>query len=80
MFSVRRGKHKLILGLGSGGFSQPKHLDPEPGGPEGQLYDMVGDWQETGNLWLQHPEIIEELAAYLEQVQEQGFSRPGATA
>jgi len=79
MFSVRRGRHKLILGLGSGGFSQPKHLDPEPGGPEGQLYDMEGDWRETGNLWLQHPEIVRELTAHLEQIQEQGFSRPGAT-
>jgi arylsulfatase A-like enzyme len=41
MFSIRQGRWKLILGLGSGGFSDPRREEPTPDGPRGQLYDMV---------------------------------------
>ena len=78
MFSLRKGRWKLIRGLGSGGFSEPKHVEPVPGGPQGQLYDMKGDWQETDNAWLEHPMVVEELSHLLDEVQSQGFSRPGA--
>jgi arylsulfatase A len=78
MFSLRKGRWKLIRGLGSGGFSEPKHVEPVPGGPQGQLYDMKGDWQETDNAWLAHPMVVEELSHLLDEVQSQGFSRPGA--
>ena len=78
MFSLRKGRWKLIRGLGSGGFSEPKHVEPVPGGPQGQLYDMKGDWQEMDNAWLEHPMVVEELSHLLDEVQSQGFSRPGA--
>ena len=34
VFSIREGSWKLILGLGSGGFSSPRKFDPTPDGPE----------------------------------------------
>jgi arylsulfatase A-like enzyme len=80
MYSVRRGKWKLVLGRGSGGFSEPKHIDPAPGEPLGQLYDMERDYTETTNLWQQRPDIVRELTALLERYQQQGYSRQGASA
>lgn len=80
MYSVRRGKWKLVLGRGSGGFSEPKHIDPAPGEPLGQLYDMEQDYTETTNLWQQRPDLVRELTALLERYQRQGYSRPGASA
>ena len=80
MFSVRRGHWKLILGLGSGGFSEPKHAEPVPDGPHGQLYNMADDWKETGNLWAAYPHVVRELTALLETYRQQGYSRPGAQA
>lgn len=76
MFSIRRGSWKLELGLGSGGFSEPVHLDPRPGGPQGQLYDLARDPAETDNLWLDQPKIVAELQALLQTCRRQGFSRP----
>ena len=35
MFSIREGNWKLELGLGSGGFTAPAHVDPAPGGAKG---------------------------------------------
>jgi arylsulfatase A-like enzyme len=78
MFSVRRDGWKLIFGLGSGGFSEPKRSDPVPGGPQGQLFCMSKDWRETGNLWLERPDIVEQLDTLLQTTQRQGYSRPGA--
>jgi arylsulfatase A-like enzyme len=78
MFSLREGRWKLIMGLGSGGFSEPKHLEPAPGGPLGQLYDMEADWRESGNAWTKHPSVVEHLSGRLEALKSQGYSRPGA--
>jgi arylsulfatase A len=75
MFSIRQDEWKLELGLGSGGFSEPAHIDPVPGGPQGQLYNIAEDPGETDNLWLKHPEIVKRLAALLERYQRQGYSR-----
>jgi arylsulfatase A-like enzyme len=80
MFSVRKDNWKLIFGLGSGGFSEPRHAEPGVGDPRGQLYDMRGDWRETGNVWSAHPEIVQELTQLLRRYQDQGYSRPGAKA
>ena len=76
MFSIRRGPWKLVLGLGSGGFSEPRHLEPGPGEPPGQLYNMDTDPAETSNLWADHPEIVERLTALLEKWRTEGRSRP----
>ena len=76
MFAIRQGDWKLILGLGSGGFTAPRREEPEPGGPEGQLYDMARDPQETTNLWSEEPEVVERLMAILTRYQETGRSAP----
>jgi arylsulfatase A-like enzyme len=76
MFSIREGRWKLILGLGSGGFSEPKRIVPAPNEPQSQLYDMETDVAETTNLWDTPPEIVERLTALLAQSQQTGRSRP----
>jgi arylsulfatase A-like enzyme len=76
VFAIRQGSWKLELGLGSGGFSEPKYETPRPGGPKGQLYNLERDPGETDNLWLDKPEVVKRLGALLEQYQRQGYSRP----
>lgn len=76
MFGIRQGEWKLELGLGSGGFSDPKRIEPKPGGPRGQLYNIAKDPAETENLWLKHPETVARLTALLEKYQREGRSRP----
>lgn len=76
LFSLRKGHWKLVDGLGSGGFTQPVIVHPEPGGPQGQLYNLEEDSSETNNLWIKHPEIVEELRGLLEDVKNRGRSRP----
>ena len=61
-------KWKLIEGLGSGGFTQPRQLAPEPGGAAGQLYELVADPAETNDLYLDRPDIVERLTAELEAI------------
>ena len=61
-------KWKLIEGLGSGGFTEPRQLAPEPGGAAGQLYELVGDPAETNDLYLDRPDIVERLSAELEAI------------
>ncbi|NQT88804.1 arylsulfatase, partial [bacterium] len=75
MFGVRQGKWKVAFCLGSGGFSQPNHIEPEPGGPTGQLYDLEADPAETTNLWQQHPDIVADLGRLLDTYRERGRSR-----
>jgi arylsulfatase A-like enzyme len=74
MFSIRDGKWKLILGCGSGGFSEPRRIDPGPGKPLGQLYNMRDDIQETCNLWEVEPQIVEKLTAILKATIARGNS------
>ncbi len=61
-------KWKLVEGLGSGGFTQPRQLAPEPGGAAGQLYELVADPAETNDLYLDRPDIVERLTAELEAI------------
>ena len=49
-FGVRMGQWKMITGLGSGGFTQPRDLKPSEGGPTGQLFNLSEDLSETNNL------------------------------
>jgi arylsulfatase A len=76
MFSIRQNEWKLELGLGSGGFSLPKRIEPTPGGPQGQLYNIRKDPTESDNLWQKHPEIVARLTALLDKYRKQGYSRP----
>ena len=76
MFSIRQGEWKLELGLGSGGFSQPREEEPKPDGPAGQLYNLAKDPAESRNLYQEYPDVVRRLSALLEKYQKQGYSRP----
>lgn len=75
MFAIRQGEWKLILGRGSGGFSQPKRIEPKPGEPEGELYHLSKDPAESTNLYQKHPEMVASLSALLHKYRQQGHSR-----
>ena len=75
MFAIRKGDWKLIEGRGSGGFTAPRFIDPAPGEPTGQLYNMKDDLQETQNLYLENPEVVAELTALLNKYRDEGRSR-----
>lgn len=69
-FSIRSGKWKLINQLGSGGFSKPSRIKPEPGDPKGQLYNLEDDPGEIVNLYASSPDIVQRLEAELKQIRE----------
>lgn len=76
MFSIRQGEWKLILGHGSGGFSQPRRIEIQLGDVEGQLYNLARDPNEENDVYDAHPEIVARLAALLEKYKDHGHSRP----
>lgn len=73
--SIKKGEWKFIEGLGSAGFSQPNRIAPVENGPTDQLYNMKNDALEINNLFLQRPEIAEDLKEFLERLTEAGHSR-----
>jgi len=73
--TIRMGNWKLITRLGSGGFSEPRRVRPEPGGPTGQLYDLADDLGETDNLYASRPDMVKQLEAELERAEQAGRSR-----
>jgi arylsulfatase A-like enzyme len=75
MFSIRDRQWKLVLGRGSGGFTEPKKIEPKPGEPVGELYDMAADPGETKNLYAGRPEVVKRLAGLLRKYQQEGRSR-----
>ncbi len=76
LMTIRSGKWKLITGLGSGGFSKPRRIQPSPGGPIGQLYDMVSDVGETRNVYADHPAVVQQLTQELEDIRKAARTRP----
>ena len=76
VFAIRQGPWKLILGRGSGGFSRPRRIEPKPGEPVGQLYNLAEDIGETDNLYLKRPETVRRLSTLLDAWRSQGRSRP----
>lgn len=79
MFAIRQGNWKLIEGLGSGGFTNPRTVKPKPDGPQGQLYNLADDPSEQNNLWLEKPEVVERLHNLLEQYKKSGRSAPSSS-
>ena len=67
---IRSGDWKLITALGSGGFSDPRKVKPEKGGPRGQLYNLKDDPQEKNNLYLKESERVDQLEALLKTITE----------
>lgn len=86
VFAIRQGPWKLIPARGSGGFTQPRTLDPaKEGGPAGQLYDLESDPSETRNVYAEHPDVVERLEELLKAIQHsarrsQSSSTPRATS
>jgi hypothetical protein len=60
---------KILYGL------TPKTIQPEPGGPAGQLYNLRDDLAETNNLYLKHPEIVAKLEAEMKHIMHAERSR-----
>ena len=78
-FAIRRGRWKLILCAGSGGWSQPKDANAQANGrPKWQLYDMQDDAEESRNLYESQPEKARELLALLKSQIANGRSTPGS--
>ena len=75
LFAIRQGEWKLIAGRGSGGFTLPKKIDPKPGEPEGELYNLTKDPTEADNLYLKHPDVVKRLMDLLNQYKTEGRSR-----
>ncbi len=67
-FAIRKGDWKLIEGLGSGGFTEPREVKAKEGGPVGQLYNLAADIAETNDLYQQKPEKVAELRALLAEI------------
>jgi arylsulfatase A-like enzyme len=66
MFSIRNETWKYIDGMGSGGFTSPAKIEPEPGGAEGQLYQISDDPLESENLYLEFPIMVDRLRRQLQ--------------
>ena len=74
MFALRVGDWKLVLGLGSGGFTSPKTRTPDEGEPSVQLYNLLSDPAETTNVASVHPEIVARLTALFNRIRDEGRS------
>lgn len=71
LMAIRKGSWKLIMGLGSGGFTVPVEIKPQPGEAIGQLYNLETDIHEDNNLYQQYPEKVKELSVLLETIRDQ---------
>lgn len=67
-FAIRIGDWKLIQGLGSGGFTVPKQINPKTGEAKGQLYNLAEDPHEDKNLYDQFPEKVKTMTEMLMQI------------
>ncbi len=74
--TLRSGNWKLIDALGSGGFSKPAKIEPEPGGPTGQLYNLAEDPAEAKDRFLEQPERVTSMQATLQTIRDATQTRP----
>jgi arylsulfatase A-like enzyme len=75
MFAIRQGRWKLNLGRGSGGFTKPVKIEPAPGEPPGELYDLSRDPAETVNLYQKEPAVVTRLTELLGKAKSDGRTR-----
>lgn len=76
--SIRKGKYKLEMCKGSGGWSYPvPDSEAERQLPHVQLYDLEVDIKEQHNIYEQHPEVVKELKGLLTKYVKEGRSTPG---
>jgi arylsulfatase A-like enzyme len=76
-FSIRKGKWKLELCPGSGGWSYPKPGQEHKDSPPIQLYDLEKDISEKNNVQDLYPDIVNELKDLLIKYIKEGRSTPG---
>ena len=67
-FTIRKGDWKLIEGLGSGGFTEPKEIKPSQEGVNGQLFNLALDPKETQDVFSTNPQKVAELRALLQEI------------
>ncbi len=77
-FSIRKGKWKLEMCAGSGGWSDPRPGKECEGLPPIQLYNLDADIGERENVYDDHPDVVEELKSLLTQYIKNGRSTTGA--
>ena len=75
--SIRKGRWKLEMCPGSGGWSAPRPGPECEGLPPVQLYDLSADVGERQNVQAQHPEVVAELTDMLTGYVRNGRSTPG---
>jgi arylsulfatase A len=77
-FAIRRGKWKLCLSAGSGGWSAPRENEAKKQGlPPLQLYDLNADRGERQNLVDENPQQVNELLRLLDHQVRRGRCTPG---
>ena len=75
--SIRKGKFKLEMCPGYGGWSEPKPGEEPEGAPSFQLYDLSEDIGERKNVIEEYPEVVKELREILKAHIFRGRSTPG---
>jgi len=78
-FAIRQGSWKMIPRPGSGGFTDPADPEPDPDGPDGQLYHLDEDPREQNNRWEERGDVVDRLFDLLDQYRESGRSVPRGT-
>lgn len=78
VFAIRKGDWKLIIGPGSGGWSEPRDHSPAAKAlPQRQLYNLRDDPSERKNLIDGHAHVAVEMGAVLDKLIDDGRSTPG---
>ena len=75
-FAIRDGRWKLNMIRGSGGSLQPHLVEPKPGEPAFELYDLEADRAETTDLASARPEVITRLRAAITKIIGAGNDGP----
>ncbi len=78
--TLRQGDWKYIPFLGSGGFSNPRRIEPGPLDPQGQLYNLADDIGETNNRCKDAVFLVPEFLGMLQDQKKSGRTRPRMVA
>lgn len=74
-FAIRQGDWKMIEKGGSGGFSPPATVVATPDSPEGQLYDLSKDIEESDNLIERFPDRAAAMQTLLDSIRNISLRR-----
>ena len=79
-FAIRDGRWKLNMIRGSGGSLQPRFVEPKPGEPRFELYDLGADLAEARDLATERPDVVDRLRSKITEIVDSGRSTPGPPA